>query len=253
MPSRWWVPVPGIDPRRVRLEHLHAAVSGWFDQTQDDHARLTKPYALSPLSEPDSGPGSLGFEVSVLTEEAQDEMLARVWSGEPVRLGSQTVRLPGASLVEETSWAALSTWTRCTGWELEFLTPAGFRQGRQWSPWPAPAAVLRGLSETWNHWSGCEPRVPTHQEVDAVRVVALAGSSEEIDLGRQRAVGFLGRIRFGVDDPAVAELVDGLFRLAAFSGVGSAKAMGLGVTRVSCLGQQRTQPARRGARTGGHT
>lgn len=126
MPSRWWVPVPGIDPSRVRLDQLHAAVSGWLDETEEDHAQLIKPYALSPLSEPVSRPGAVGFEVSALTEAARNR----------------------------------------------FLTQAGFRQGRRWSPWPAPASVLRGPSETWNRWSGCEPRVPTHQDADNVRVPA---------------------------------------------------------------------------------
>lgn len=248
MPSRWWVSLPGIDPRPVRLQHVHAAVSGWFDQTEEDHAQLVKPYALSPLSHSGDRRSGAGFEASALTDQARECLLRKACSNEIIRLGAQTTRLVGAQLIEEESWDGLQTWMGGTAWDLEFVTPATFRQGQRWSPWPAPATVLRGLSESWNRWSDTESRTPTHQQSDAVWVAELSGSSQRLDIGPARPSGFLGHVRYQCEDQAVASLVDGLFRLAAYAGVGSAKAKGLGVTRVhhaAAADGARSAPVRR--------
>ena len=68
MPSRWWVPIPGLDPHFVRLEHLHAAVTRWFDSSAGEHHANGKPYAVSPLRPGDAG--GVGVEIGILTDHA---------------------------------------------------------------------------------------------------------------------------------------------------------------------------------------
>lgn len=101
-----------------------------------------------------------------------------------------------------------------------FLTVAG--------PILGPA----GLGQSWSAWSGLAPRDLTHQELDTIWVSDIAGQSEPMALSGFRVSGFVGRIRYQCDSATVADLVDPLLRLAAYSGVGSAKAKGLGVTRL---------------------
>ena len=55
MPCRWFVPVLGVDPQRVRLEHVHAAFTRWFDRTPAEHSAGDKPYTVSPLTRDDRG------------------------------------------------------------------------------------------------------------------------------------------------------------------------------------------------------
>ena len=229
MPSRWWVPVTAVSPERVTLEQVHAAISSWFDRTPAEHTASVKPYAVSPLS---GEPSQMGVEVSILTPEALTRLRQSAVAGEKIRLGSQIGRLGLATRLDEESWDALNSPTEARSWELEFLTPTTFRRGDRSSPWPAPPAVLRGLSESWGAWSQLSRRDPTHQEVDSVWVSDIAGQSHPMILAGTHISGFVGRLRYQCDDVGAAAVVDPLFRLAPFCGVGSAKAKGLGVTRL---------------------
>lgn len=223
----------GVDPRGVSLEHLHAAVSGWFDDTAAEHAAATKPYALSPMSRSSTDrPAEVGFELGVLTDEAFARLRSAGRPGRSIRFGGQHGRLGSAVGLARESWDALAKPSGACAWELEFVTPATFRSRNRSSPWSAPPAVVRGLGESWKQHSGLPPRERSHLQLDSIWVSDVDGRSEPMTLSNLRVSGFVGRIRYQCDDKAVADLVDPLFRLAVYSGVGSAKAKGLGVTRL---------------------
>lgn len=230
MPSRWWLPVDGVRPERVRLEHLHAAVSRWFDETAAEHSAATKPYAISPLAG-DPG-GGLGFELSTLTTAAEERLREAAAPPATIRLGPDRAALGPLGRIAHESWASLAEPSGARAWELEFVTPATFRRGNRSSPLPVAASVLRGLLDSWNACSGLPPRELGRRESDGVWVSDIDGRSEAMALSGLRVSGFVGRVRFRCDDPAVRDLVDPLFRLAPYSGVGSARAKGLGVTRL---------------------
>jgi len=241
MPSRWWISMSGIEPKRVRMAELHAAVSGWFELSQPERDAPIKPYAMSPISYAPNGSegGDVGFEVSVLTHSALERLRSGGRAGRDIRLGSQRGRLARSVRLETESWDSLSDPSGARGWELEFVTPATFRSGKRSSPWPAPPAVLDGLLQSWAHFSGFGPRELTYQQLSTIWVSDIAGHSEPIILSGLRVSGFAGRIRYQCDDAAVADLIDPLFRMAAYSGVGWAKARGLGVTRLTGTWQPR--------------
>lgn len=231
MPSRWWLPVQGARPDRVRLEHLHAAVSRWFDRTPEQHAAGTKPYAISPLARDADSPG-VGFELATLTIDAEARLQEQTVPPATARLGSDQVILGRLRKTDTETWPSLAVPSGANTWDLEFVTPVIFRRGNRSSPFPMSGSVLRGLLDSWNVWSGLPTLTLTRQQTDEIWVSDIAGHSESITVSGVRMSAFVGRVCFRCDDAAIADLVDPLFRLAPYAGVGSAKAKGLGVTRL---------------------
>lgn len=239
MPSRWWVSLPGVKPEYVKLHHVHAAVSAWFDRTEDEHRSGTKPYALSPLS---GEPGDIGIEVATLTDEATRRLSEATSEGQHIRLGNQIRDLHGARLLHSESWEALAACRDDREWRLEFATPTTFRSGDRSSPLPHPVTILRTLGRTWDAWSPLTRSSP-EPPWTSVWVSDLDLQSQVLEITTQArsteakipltVSGCLGTITLRCDDPKVAEAAGPLLALAAYAGVGSMTRKGLGVTRVS--------------------
>ncbi len=229
MPSRWLVPLAGIDLERVTGEQVHSALTRWFDLDKRDHNAQQMPYALSPMRETGGLPA---VEVRLLSARAEEQFATASVLGVNLRLGG----LSGASFtprrLRDEAWRSLATPSGATSWVLDFVTPATFRRGTRSTPWPAPSAVLRGLTECWAAWSGLGQRDVSHQQADEVWVSDIDGRSHPVVMSGMHLSGFVGRIRYRCDDKDVARLVDPLFRLAEYSGIGTGTAKGLGVTRV---------------------
>lgn len=238
MPSRWFVPVAGLDPHRVRLEHVHAAFSRWFDRCAAEHASADKPYSLSPLTR---HANQVGVLVNVLTTEVEQRLIARVSSKAAVRLGNQVrpVGRPVRLFCE--SWSELATPTRARQWTLELLTPATFRSGDRSSPLPAVETIVRGLARAWR-W--CDQ--PQHPEPPAsfggLWVSDLHLQSHVLDLrvngrdGVTRTVtlsGVTGSLTFRASDEETAAWAAPLLRLAPYCGLGSMRAKGFGVVDLT--------------------
>ncbi len=237
MPSRWFVPVPGVDPHRVRLEYVHAAFSRWFDQTTDEHAANEKPYALSPVTRDEQG--HPGVEIATLTEQATKQLHAAT-AGASIRLGNQIRPVGTPRLMFTESWAELAQNVDDVRWHLEFLTPTTFRSGDRSSPLPRVETVLDGLARAWRLWSGITMEIP-QSSAAAVWVSDLNLSNLPVEVrmrghnGRPRTVvlsGCLGTLTLRSQAPEMAAMVGPLLRSAAYIGVGGMTAKGLGVTRV---------------------
>lgn len=230
MPSRWWVPLEGARPDQVKLEHVHAAVSRWFDRTEQHHAAGVKPYAISPLARGEDR--RVGFEVSTLTAAAEKLLDIATEPPATVRLGIDRALVGRPTRIADESWESLAEPSGADSWDLEFVTPVTFRRGNRASPLPVAGAVLRGLVTSWNALSGLPERELTRQQSDDVWVSDIQGASQRMTLSGLRLSAFAGRVVYRCDVPATRDLVDALFRLAPYAGVGSAKAKGLGVTRL---------------------
>lgn len=257
MPSRWFVPIRGVDATRVRLEFTHAAFSRWFDRSGAEHAANDKPYAVSPLTD---YKGRVGAEISTLTDDAERRLWAAIEADTPIRLGTQTRQIGRPARLHTTTWGGMAA--EAAGereWTLEFVTPTTFRSGDRSSPLPTLPTVMGGLSRAWNLWSGLDRREYDPRVDGALWVSDLDLRSTLIELEIRDRHGALkpihlscclGALTLRCDDPATAARVAPLIRLAAYAGVGSMRGKGLGVVRVHTWVGGRRQGRPRGDRCG---
>ncbi len=260
MPSRWWVPIPGLRPEHVRLHHIHGAVSSWFDRTSAEHSAGDKPYAVSPLTR--AADGQTGVEVATFTEDATHRLAEAAGQGSAVRIGNQNRTVGRVRLLRRDTWPELLSPDGATRWRLELLTPATFRSGDRATPLPSVETILASLARAWEAWS--EPPVPApvvkpgalwvtdldlHSELVTVQVRHRSGSTPV----PVHVPGMLGTLDLRCDHPVSAAAASSLLRLAAYTGIGSMTRKGLGVARVTPLRRPGTEPgAEPGAERGGH-
>ncbi len=230
MPSSWWIPLSGINSDQVTPDNTYAAFSRWFDCTEAEHHAPFKPFTIARVL---TGHGEFGVAITTLTDEAERRLSVAVHTITTVELANHTGHLGQRLRLDQTSWADLDRPSGARSWDIEFLSPGStFRHGNDFStPWPHPPKILRRLTDIWAVHSGLPPRAPTHQQLDHIWVSALDGHSR--DTGFRGMAGFIGHVGYRCDNPATADLIDPLLRLAAYSGVGTATARGLGVVRLS--------------------
>ncbi|MFY1649788.1 CRISPR system precrRNA processing endoribonuclease RAMP protein Cas6 [Solwaraspora sp. WMMB762] len=247
MPSRWQFVVPGVDPAGVRLEHVHAVVSRWFDVDEAAHRSHAKAYSVSP---PVAHPAGTLVEVGLLDDALVDKLRAGAATGAVIRFGGQVGALvTGARQVAGVSWLELARPSGDAAWSLRFLTPATFRRGNGFTPWPDPWSVVAGLRAVWraNAPAGLPELVlplpgvggpggggpGERPDRDALWVSDIDGTSDVVKVNGRTVSGFLGRIRYVCDGPtALVGAVDRLMRLAPYSGVGAQRGRGFGLVRL---------------------
>lgn len=235
MPSRWWIPVHGCQPP-VKLEHLHAVVSQWFD-TDETHRAHNKVFSLSPMG---TGPGGTpGFQLGLCADWAATQLIERLAEGSTERLGSQYGWLTHPEPLDHDTWPDLLDSAGPNRWQLRFDTPVTFRTGNRATPLPTVAAILRGLMDQWNAYAPTPIKL-SRPEFDAVWVDDLDLTTERIRFQGRTYPGSVGSMRFACGDADVADQVAPLFRLAPYTGVGSGRSKGLGVT--SLIEESRQRP-----------
>lgn len=227
MLGRWAIPIAGIDPAGVKLDHLHAVACRWVD---DEHWRSPKDWSVRPMRSVD---GMGVVEVATLTHAARDRLLDRVSAGSKVRFGgSSGTVLTDPHPVARADWAEFMGLTAASSWDVHFLTPTAFGNGSRFSPWPDPFAMGRSLIQRWN---AVHPDGPIEIDPAGWRKVWVSdvdGHSEVLHLAGLTVSGYLGRIRYVCTDPSVAAVFDRLLRLAEYAGVGRYTARGLGTVAV---------------------
>lgn len=242
MPATYWLPLPGMR-RPARVEHLHAAFSRWFDQSEDDavesatappgdaqprHTAKVKSYRLAPMSRRE---GLWGAEVSVLTERAFRSLESHIAQRSVVRLGRTVTPVEVPVVLRGDSWDDLARWPGETAWQVEFLTPFSYRTNSRSSPFPSPSVVLRAAIATWTRFG------PGMVEVSPTTTAQLWVSRIDVTtttytLNENRHPGALGTITYRADDRDVARTLSPLFRLANYCGMGSFRGKGMGVVSV---------------------
>lgn len=227
MPSQWWI---SLDQVRlpVRMEHIHAVVTRWFD-VQDAHWSKEKPYSVSPLSERN---GEYGFQLGLMIDELSEVLLERLYYNPAVQLGNHHSQVSTAEQIGKESWSELGTWSQASRWRVSLLTPTTHRSGSRNSPLPNLPAIVRRLSEHWSTWN--QPvNVDLHQLSKAMWVSDLQLSSTTLEFHQQVISGSLGEFTIRCNDRKFAAFADQLLRLAPYSGIGSFTVKGCGVCEVN--------------------
>src|SRR5262249_57902103 len=121
-------------------------------------------------------------------------LLTAAAPGVRIRVGSRAVRLSrGAVQVAAVTWPGLAAPSGTRSWVLRFVTPATFRRGNRFSPWPDPSAVLGGLRARWRAFApGDLPALSLDLSADPVWVTDVAGANEGVRVGHGIGAGFGG-------------------------------------------------------------
>ncbi len=239
MPSRWFVPIRGLDAAPVKPEHVHAAFSAWFDRDLAEHHATDKPYTVSPITSYDD---RVGVEIAALTDGVAQRLWQAAAENAEVRLGNRRRRVGRPVRLAHQSWTHLADSPVQRLWTLHLVTPTTFRSGDRSSPLPSVATILRGLSHAWRLWSDAGEPSYDDRGAQAVWVSDLNLRSEVLELqitGRQGgrhpivASGSLGTITLRCDDETTARQVSPLLQLAPYVGLGSMRGKGLGIVRLT--------------------
>lgn len=231
MPSRWEVPLAGAEPGTVRWEHVHAAISSWFDDDDEQHHHKVKPYALSPPRDSPRGPL---VEIGLLRDDLVPRLLSRAGRGSRLRLGRAVLTATAEPRqVAATTWAELGSGHLDRAWSLRFVTPLTFRRGNRFSALPAPSPILGSLRRSWTTFAPPDQPLSLDLAGDPVWVTDLDGRNEVVKVNGRTVSGFVGRLRLESDAPEpVTRAVNTLMRLAPFAGVGAYTTRCFGVTRL---------------------
>lgn len=241
MPSIWQVPLSVPRPADVRLEHIHAVVSGWLDP-QDDagHHDHHRPFTITPLHR--SEMGEVTLQVTLLDDDAalrRRLVLATERSaGDGIALGRQRARIlptgrDHAVCVASVSWTSLAEAAQpLEEVVLSFATPVAFRHGSDWDPLPAPSLVFGHLRRRWQQFA--TTLAPAINFRDAgLRTTRIEGRSESLTVRRRRVVGFIGDVGYCVKADREAQRALHQLALAApYCGVGAGTTFGMGVCEL---------------------
>lgn len=240
MPERWWVPIPGVDPARVKPAFVHAAITRWFDDDEAEHEARDKPYVVSALAA--DADGGTGVEIGVLTMRARQRLLRACAPGSMVRLGNQSRPLGTPSIVHACTWAELAEPSPVRAWRLDLLTPATFKNGDRCAPLPQVTGMLRTLAHSWETFADtpCPQWRPVAGDLWAadleLRSVVVRMPMGRRAPGREITVSAAtGWFVLRAATEQCAARAGPLIALAAYTGIGAMTRKGLGVVRVTPL------------------
>lgn len=245
MPGLFWVPLDILPP--VKERHLQAAITRWFDASEDTddgrrvgHWAGTKPYTVSPLGE---HLGEFGVWISALTRDAADLLVERCWQEPVVRLGGEEAAVGTPSLETAASWAELARQPPVREWRVEFQSPTTFRTQGAPNLLPQATTLLRAPRVAWEEYSDVPLDYAPAKVAAAVRVTELNLRTVSLPGTHSRVPALVGTVGYACDCPDVARQVAPLLALAPFSGVGSNKSAGMGAVRIQ-FSARRTRSGR---------
>ncbi len=234
MPRRHFVPL--LFREAPRQNHLHAAITRWFDwgaaTTHDSHA---KPYTISPPTVVDDLAGVL---ITTFSDDA-DAVLEQVATKRPsLVLGRQGEVLVGVPRVLlERSWEQIAAATPpATGtWRVDFHTPTQFRTGKHFGLLPTPQLVLGAALNECGHYAPDALPSKSDRPLHQLLVADVDLATERYSFGDITYVGFVGHATYRAPSREVATAVAPLFAALPFVGAGSYRVRGLGCVDVAPL------------------
>lgn len=162
-----------------------------------------------------------------------------------LQLGRQNFTIGNIKL-DNTSWAAVATWTDL--WDdaprkfirFLFMTPTAFtkraRNEKFYSLFPTPVNVFTGLTRKWRVLNG--PTLPDGL-LDWITGGGCVVAEHRLETKNFRVnqwtqIGFIGTITYEIlgENDVYTRALNGLAKLAFFTGIGCQTARGMGLTQV---------------------
>lgn len=234
-----------LDGRHVTAKGLHGLLFSALKEADPEEAAWLhdhpspKPFSLAPLYA--EGGVLAGLRLGAVSERSA-RLLVRAWKWHGQRrsaraVGHQTFLVGEVDCVAGPTWAQLAAARPVRRVELEFLSPATFRQGPGHMPLPVPFNVFAwpwrvwqthgpvGLPDDWLEWCRRD-----------VFVTAVAIETVPIHITpSDDLVGFVGRATFETSQGTRAQLslLHALAQLANYTGVGHKTTMGMGAVALA--------------------
>jgi CRISPR-associated endoribonuclease Cas6 len=163
--------------------------------------------------------------------------------GDPVVLGSsQALVVAAPELVAEAAWGSFAKPRGVDRWTVDFVTPMSIQAGKRYSPFPAPFSIIPSLVVRWNALAPPEFVLERFEsaELATVWVSDIVGRTVIQHVAHQKPTpnrplvvpGFVGSLTLRCPEPDIAARVDGLLRMAEFTGIGANTSHGLGTVRL---------------------
>lgn len=214
------------------LPLVNAAETTWLH----DHTS-PKPFALSPIIEPDKRLSGLRY--TTFTSRAA-QLMAAAWQetlaeNVTLQLGDQPFQIGEIIETPPVEFMSLMT-SSARSLKLRFLTATAFKQGRSSMvlTLPLPVNVFKRPLDMWQTYAPVALKSPTDWLdwcQDKVYVSYHNIRTVNIPVNRHgRFTGFVGSVTFGAPkgDETQLRVWQALGRLAAYCGVGAKTAMGMG-------------------------
>ncbi|MFY9263789.1 MAG: CRISPR system precrRNA processing endoribonuclease RAMP protein Cas6 [Actinomycetaceae bacterium] len=234
MPATYLIPLLDIT-EPVNPTYSRAAFTSLMDDGRAEwsHKPDAKPYTISQAFLDEDG--WVGIEVSVLTDAAEEQLFEGVARSGQLRLGRNFTRVATPLLQESAAWEELAS-LRQRRWTIELFTPTTFRHRSDRILAPHAGIILRAAAEAWQLFSPVELEPLAHDDAHAISIDSSGATQIKVSLpppSRLRKIpSLVGTLSFECHDEAVAAKVAPLFNLMSFTGVGSHRNLGFGLTRL---------------------
>lgn len=230
MPQVWTVVTDYGSDELPEPRDLQVQVAHWLDVGDSAHHRQRKPWSASA---PRLVGGRAAFDVRLVDDDLEPLLRRAVEGrrGAVVDLGGGPTQLAlqPASGHHRASWEEL--WDSATSsrrWSVGFGSPTTFRNKNLYQPVPMPKPVLGHLRRVWREFAPREPIVDLQD--DPLLVARLEGATRSVELDGRPVIGFEGRVVYRAvrADDTLATMLDRLFRLLPFCGIGAHTTAGFG-------------------------
>jgi len=215
---------------------LHNVVSRWLNERDGDGVGVPheapKPYAVRGVHR--LGPSETAVEIGLLDDALGEVLVGRAARGTPVECGFWSGSVLVVSEVDHAGWDEICSVVGDSRWEVTFRTPATFRSGQAYAPWPDPITVITGVHRRLRAVYPAGFGDLAVMRSDTVWVSKCRADTVLAEVKAGLKPGFVGEVTYQADPrwPGLGE-VEKVFRAARFAGVGSHTAYGLGVVDVT--------------------
>lgn len=235
MPSVWQVRVDSGDVGMWTPKALHNQVSRWLNERDGDGIGVPhdapKPYAVRGVRR--LGSSEAAVEIGLLDDALGEVLVGRAVRGTAVECGFWSGSVIAVSEVDHVGWDEICSVVGDSRWVVTFRTPATFRSGQVYAPWPDPITVITGVHRRLRAVYPVGFDDLALMRSDTVWVSRCRADTVLAEVKAGSKPGFVGEVTYQADPrwPGLGE-VEKVFRAARLAGVGAHTAYGLGVVDV---------------------